>query len=680
METLLQHKTIITKKEILNKISVDLKKQFIGLDSVIDEVINLVNAWYLFPNAQLRPTVINLWGMTGSGKTALVKKLVELLDFKKYYTQLDMGEFESDSASWIKTILTDELEFFHEKPSIICMDEFQFARTIDKSGNELGKDKLRVIWDLLDSGRISYIPNINAFYIKRAESCLLNLLKAQEKGVVIENGIVKNGADVFFEIFKGYYFENQDRDGKPLKEDYFTSHDFLQGLFYLFDDDAITKEILEERIKKSHLEDIINLIIEGAKTRTGVKELDLSKSLIFVLGNLDEAYYMSNSLNPDISADELHEATSKITIANIKGALKKRFRNEQVARLGNNHIIYHSFTNQNFKELIKRELDRINNFVNEQFGFTFLYQPTLHEIIYNEGVFPSQGTRPVLTTIKNLVEAWIGKIMVEVIEKNMQITNIEWSYCDDKYIFVFKDNSNTILNIYEEKVNLKIDSLRKTTNKQVQAHTAVHESGHAILAALTLRILPSVVISKTAGDNCEGFCMVNFPEGILTKEVLKKDIIICLGGYVAEKIIFGEENTSSGVYSDIENASELANKAIKYYGMGSEAIHINVPSTNTNEYFFNKERYSDEAICLIKNCQAEAEEILSRNKLLLLKMAEYLTEHNKMEEQAICEIVKKYGVEKWLTNQDFVKKDNYFLFNDCIKKQIDELEKSNSLK
>ncbi len=680
METKLLHKDILAKKEILQNINLELKKQFIGLDSIIDELMNLVNAWYLFPNAQLRPTVINLWGMTGSGKTALVKKLVELLDYKKYYTQLDMGEFESDSASWIKNILTDELEFFHEKPCMICMDEFQFARTIDNSGNELGKDKLRVIWDLLDSGRISYIPSINMFYMKRAETCLLNLLKAQEKGIVIENGVVKNGLDIFLEIFNGFYFEHQGRDGKPIGADYFTTHDFLQGLYYLYEDDAVTKEVLEGKVKNCDLEGVINLILEGARTRTGVKELDLSKSLIFVLGNLDEAYYMSSSLNPDINADELHEATSKITIANIKGALKKRFRNEQVARLGNNHLIYKSFTKEHFKELINRELERVNKFVNEQFGFSFSYQATLHEIIYKEGVFPAQGTRPVLTTIKNLIEAWIGKIMVEVIEKDMKIESIEWGYCDDKYIFVFKDFSNTVLNIYEEKINLKIDPLRKTTNKQIQAHTAVHEAGHAILAALTLRILPSVVISKTAGDNCEGFCMVNFPDGITTRDVLKKDIIISLGGFVAEKMIFGEENTSSGVYSDIENATELANKAIKYYGMGNDAIYINVPSNNTNESFFHKESHNDEAMHLIKTCQMEAEKILIKNKLLLLKMAEYLTEHNRMEEQAIGEIVKKYSVEVWVNTSGFVKKDNYFLFDDCIKKQIREIESSEIVK
>ena len=673
METTIIHSELLIKKEKLKEISLQLKQTFIGLDEIIDEVMNLVSGWHLFPNAQLRPTVINLWGMTGSGKTALIQKLVELLDHKKLYVQMDMGEFESDSASWIKSTLTDELEYFHQQPGIICLDEFQFARTIN-NGNELGKDKLRVIWDLLDSGKINYIPTGNTYHMRRSELCLLNLLKAKEQGVTFENAIVIKEEKAFLEIFKGFYFDDQGRNGQELDKNYFLSKDFLQGLFYLYDDENATRELLDEKVKQADLDALIKLILDGIKTRNGVKQLDLSKSLIFVLGNLDEAYYMSNSLNPDISADELYEATSKINISNIKGALKKRFRNEQIARLGNNHIIYRSFTNAHFKELIKREFYRIGEFVKSQFGFSFDYHSSVHDVVYREGVFPAQGTRPVLTTVKNLIESWISKVAIEVLEKNMNVSLVEWSYCEDKYVFIFKDATGNILNIYEEKVNLKIDTLRRTTNRNTQAHTAVHETGHAVLAALTLKILPSVVVSKTAADNCEGFCMINFPEGIMTKDTLKKDIIISLGGFVAEKMIFGEEHTSSGVYSDIENASSLANRAVKYYGMGSDPIHIAVNAANNNEYFFNKENYATQAMELLKSCQKEAEELLERNRFLLLKMAEHLTYNNKMEEIQIGEFVKLYSEEKWVKETGFVNKENYFDFESVLKKKIHELK------
>ena len=93
---------LIRRKQKLEEVKIALKEKFLGLDTIIDEVISLMMPWYLFPESQLRPTIINLWGLTGSGKTALVQTLVEMLEYRKLYSHLDMGEFESDSASWMK--------------------------------------------------------------------------------------------------------------------------------------------------------------------------------------------------------------------------------------------------------------------------------------------------------------------------------------------------------------------------------------------------------------------------------------------------------------------------------------------------------------------------------------------------------------------------------------------------
>lgn len=667
------HQEIILKKEKLRDISLELKTQFIGLDEIIDEVMSLVSAWYVFPQAQLRPMVINLWGMTGSGKTALVKKLVELLEYKKLYAQVDMGEFESDSASWFKNTLTDDLEFFHEKPCVICLDEFQFARTIDTNGEELGKDKLRVIWDLVDSGRINYITYNSTYYLKRADACLLHLQKAKDHGVEIEKGVVTKNEEAFLDVFKNFYFENQNRT-ETVDKNYFLSKDFSEGLFYLLNDDDLTLDSVQQALKTADLKGISDLVHTGMKNRSALKELDLSKALIFILGNLDEAYGMSRSMNPDISADELHASTLRINITNIKSALKQRFRAEQIARLGNNHIIYRAFKNEHFREIIRRELVRVNDFVKQQFGFEILYHNSVHELVYKEGVFPAQGTRPVLTTVKNYIEAWASKITVEAISKKLDVSVVEWSYVEGKYVFVFKDQQNTILNIYEEKVILKIDSLRAMTDKDLQAHTAVHEAGHAVLAALKFRILPSLIVSKSAADSCDGFCMVNTPSGLTTRETLKKEIVISLGGYVAEKMIFGEENTSSGVCADIEDATNLANKAIKYYAMGSDPVSIAIASSANNEYFFMSEKYRAEAMQLIYDCREEAEQILEKNKLLLLKISEYLTEHHRMEEPVIAEFVKSYAVEDWVKAEDFKKKDRYFSFVSVLHEQLQALK------
>src|SRR3990170_1843950 len=287
MNTQILHNELIVKKQKLQQITLKLKERFLGLDSVIDEVMSLLLPWYLFPETQLRPTVINLWGLTGSGKTALVQSIVEFLDCRRLYTHIDMGEFESDSASWIKNILTNDLDFFHQKPALICLDEFQFAKTLDNSGNELGKDKLRVIWDLLDSGKIDYIPGHSTYYLFRADNCIKRLDKLIKSEVLLANGEVVDGIESFMKLFDGFYFETAGRDGVPLDKAYFLSEDFIEGLFCLFDNDDYSKNQIKERVKACSAAELKAFILEGMRSRPATKELDLSHALIFILGNLD---------------------------------------------------------------------------------------------------------------------------------------------------------------------------------------------------------------------------------------------------------------------------------------------------------------------------------------------------------------------------------------------------------
>lgn len=673
MNTSIVHRELIAKRDKLLDISTILKDRFIGLENEIDEVISLLMPWYLFPEAHLRPTVINLWGLTGSGKTALVQSIVELLDHKKLYTHLDMGEFESDSASWIKNILTDDLEFFHQKQAIICLDEFQFARTMEDK-RELSKDKLRVVWELLDSGKINYIPGHSTYYLFRADVCLARLDAAIRRGVTIVNGEVATELETFVELLDSFYFEDRERYNEPLDHRYLLSRDFIEGLFWLFEDNAFSRETIRKRIISSTLPEVMEIIMEGMKTRTATRQLDLSHSLIFVLGNLDEAYRMSRTLDPDISADDLHEATTKITLSDIKKALSKRFRSEQIARLGNNHIIYKSFTKAQFRELIERELRRVANFVSGRFGWDLKFDASVVDIVYAEGVFPSQGTRPVFTTVKNLIESRIGRLAQNVIEPDIKAAKIDWIYKNERFQYEVRDDVGALVHSFSEDVKFKTENLRKSIDPQIQAHTAVHEAGHAILAALTLRIVPSVVVSKSASCTSEGFCWVNFPEGPMTKETLTKDIIITLGGFVAEKMIFGDAYTSAGVGDDIKSASELANQAIRQYAMGTDPIRIAIKAQENEDLFFHSDGYSQEALKIIKACQHQAEEILERNRLLLLKMAEFLTSNSRMEESQIAAFVEEFSVESWTRSESFIKKENYYQFYDRVKDQLKDLQ------
>lgn len=662
------------RKELLSNTAIQLKKEFIGLDKIIDEIIRTISSWYIFPAVQKRPLVINIWGLTGTGKTALVKRLVNLLEFNTSYLHLDMGEYNGTEGSWIKDMLTDDLSHYDSKQSIFCLDEFQFARTLDENQREMKTDKLRVIWELLDSGKIFHSPRSSGTIVIQAMRLIDLLERFERKNLLFSEGIVIGSEAEFMMLMERFYFDHYDRYGESMTMEYFLSKDFIEGLQTLYDDTEMQGERLKEAICSASLEGIKELVFNGVKKYTAIKQLDLSKALIFILGNLDEAFYMSHSINPDMNADYFSDQVGKITIAEIKQALQARFRNEQVARLGNNHVIYPAMNVESYRKFIQKQLERIADDVRSNFKVNMHFENSLLDLIYNEGVFPAQGTRPVFTTIRNVVESFTGDVLAWHFENDQKTHLIRWSV-EEKRLKVSYENENceSFHEHYFSPV-LRVHELRQSDNNDVQAHVAVHEAGHAIVAALALRILPSQVVSKTVSANSSGFCKVNFPDKMFTKELLRKDIMISLAGWIAERMVFGEECTSSGVAGDIEEASRQANRAVKDYAMGSDPVRISVASPSENEYFFYEQKHVLEAKLLIDDAQKKAEEILVRNKLLLLKMSLYLTENSSMDETKIMEFIQQYSVEDWAREGRFIKPSDYFKCKSVLLEQLGGME------
>jgi ATP-dependent Clp protease ATP-binding subunit ClpA len=67
------------------QIAVELKAELLGIDATIDRVIESMRAWYVLPQIIRRPVIICHWGLTGTGKTQLTRRLAQksLIDIKK---------------------------------------------------------------------------------------------------------------------------------------------------------------------------------------------------------------------------------------------------------------------------------------------------------------------------------------------------------------------------------------------------------------------------------------------------------------------------------------------------------------------------------------------------------------------------------------------------------------------
>jgi GTPase SAR1 family protein len=669
---------IDAKKNLLSAAVKQLKKEFIGIDGIIDELADAILPWWLFPDNQLRPLIINLWGMTGSGKTALIKRLCWLLDYQNYLLRFDMGEFGA-SSSFLKYALTRQLVQFSGTSPIIVLDEFQFAKTKDEQGKEVNNTSLRIIWDLLDSGELLYEPDGSTYYLTKAKKVIQILAAAKKNGTQITNGIVKTNVKEIYDTITAFNFGYQDSavdrsEGKvPFKDEEILLTDVFCTGVYEMNDSTFTdyREVAAHLKTLPDIQAIIDFISGILEEQYAFKKMDLSKSLIFVVGNLDEAFSMSNNINPDIDADEFRRFTLKINISDIKTALQTRFRNEQIARLGNNHLIYHAFSHKNFEQLITLHLKLIAETAKKKFKLKLQFSQAVKDMLYSEGVFPTQGVRPIISTIRNLIESNITKLILHISEENLQnIDTILWDFTQDQFAIGFVRNGKTI-----SKKNFivlqKINSLRKSTLSDLQAIVAVHEAGHAVAAMMFAKVLPEYIITRTVDSESNGFAYILLPEEIITYRLLKDQIKIGLGGYIAEALIFGKENNTTGVSGDLQKLTQIAHQIVREYGMNGDPFKMNLHQYGGNPFQFTfTSEHEKQAQMIIETCKIEVEEMFKKHKQLLIIIAKYLSNNSRLDKDLLKQMANNYFKKNKIKPIQFVESNSYYNF----RAQVDSLK------
>jgi len=374
----------LSKQEILNNARKVLKQEFIGIDKIIDEVIDNVSSWFFLPDLQEKPVVVNLWGLTGVGKTSLVNRLVELIDFEGSYYRFDLGEKEGSFS--FRDSLDELCENNDTSPVIIALDEIQHSRTVaGPFRQEIENDKNRMIWEMIDSGRIQYVEWKRGLW--SFEDLIYKLLHLLKAGVEVKKGIVVNNIELYCNEMKVSVEEGERLLFVP-EDEYETIIEFAGEQLRLYLKKDVEKILLSFSANDTIL--FLNKVLKIGK-RPSIK--NFTKALIFVLGNLDEAYTMSDNFSADIDADEFNKLSQKITVPKIKRALQNRFRNEQIARLGNIHIIYPALDKISYQKIIKNELTKYSQSLTNAFNLKVGIDSTIHETIYNEGVYPTQGVR-----------------------------------------------------------------------------------------------------------------------------------------------------------------------------------------------------------------------------------------------------------------------------------------------
>lgn len=669
---------LLNKKTLLDNTVTQLKKEFIGIDLVIDQIADAIGSWFFFPEMQEKPTVINLWGLTGTGKTSLVKRFSELLGFAERYYRFDLGESTGKNFD-IQDSFREIYENGNDEPFIFGLDEFQFARTINEKQEEVDKSSSRVIWDLLDSGKFDLIDfnyNMGTFskLIKKLDSSL-------NKGVEVENGIVTENYDIHKTVMDISTDEDDEDDKIQEKEQYFITEYNLNTIFYVVGDLFLSKFELREKLNELDGEGSIDFLLHLYKKSLKPKTIDCSKGLIFIMGNLDEVYSMTHDFNPDMDPDEFYKQSLLISITQVKNALLNRFRSEQIARLGNVHIIYPSFTSKAFTQIIALELKKIYTKVKEAYNIELIFDESINHLIYEEGVYPTQGTRPLFTTVQQVVKSRLGKILNEVFIGNHIV---------DRLLFAVDEKSSTkesaslriefykegkLIYTWNDKQSLVLGKLRKEKLNDEQAIVAVHESGHAILSCLLMHTLPDSIFSVTADSNSQGFVLSNPEWNYVSKKEIINRLAVLLGGIAAERVVFGDENITIGASSDLRAATRLVTYVLYTCGMGdTPALFGNEHLDDTPTVLFDDDREGINK--QVKDFLLAAEELahktLEEQKVLLLRLADYLSDKRSVSKEQMMEFLLQYAQD--FKKEDIVTEPDHLFYRNHLKSLVEKLD------
>ena len=438
----------------------------------------------------------------------------------------------------------------------------------------------------------------------------------------------------------------------------FVPTSFYEGIYALAKEKFYSPFEVRARLAELGGYETIKFLLDILAIGNSPKSVDCSKALIFVLGNLDEAYTMSDDFNPDMDADEFHDQSLKINVPAIKEVLKKRFRIEQIARLGNIHIIYPAFSRASFKRIIELELSKIAERVRKQQKITLQFDRSVHDLIYQEGVYPTQGTRPIFTTIHQIINTKLGKAITEMILKHLRVSRIVFEAKEDALIAEYMLGKNVVHSLTMRQ-QFVLQTLRKNRRDDVQAITAVHEAGHAILASVLLHTVPEVIFSNTTGVGGGGFVYTKFKWKYVSRKEITNRLAVFLGGHVAEKIVFGEENITTGSEDDIENATHFITQMLKQCGMGKLAAAYNAKQPETRFHLYDEsDELNKDAESFIKAAMKLSEQTLREQEILLLKMADYLSDHRQMNKQQVTEMLKNHAcnfdLESLIENADFL--------------------------
>lgn len=220
------------------------------------------------------------------------------------------------------------------------------------------------------------------------------------------------------------------------------------------------------------------------------------------------------------------------------------------------------------------------------------------------------------------------------------------TFVQEKYIFESFEKS--IIGLIRK--NVKVPDVTKT-------RVAIHESGHALLSLIFANYFDFQKASIQPTYNGAGGYTIftekpEFKDGLYTKDLLKKRLIVTLGGKAAESLFYGDDHVSLGANEDLNQANRLARRMIGNFGMGDklEVFFNDNIGDDTNPFLGRSlgagEKYSPytkyvmdkETLQLVNEAYKEAKFLLNTYYDKLIMFSELLKKETTVMKQDIHQL------------------------------------------
>jgi cell division protease FtsH len=583
------HAALSQRTKHLQTVAQSLKAELFGIDDIIDRVIDSLRAWYVLPQLISRPVIVCLWGLTGTGKTQLVRRLAQHLGFYDRFIEVQMDGFSHGSgygSSGSISAMLAQSGIAEGTPGILVLDEFQRFRTVDSNRNDAKVERYQDVWALLSDGRLP--PALSM--LGEIESSLAHAEFVQDR-----DGTDKKKFDKKRKLHLSPW------EAREVKRCLKLSETLLQ--------------IMAWKPAEVHAR------LRAFRDTQQSWETDYSKLLVFVSGNLDEMYAETAQRveDCDTDADIFHALTKKLSVIDVKKALAERFRPEQIARLGNNHVIYPSFNRATYVRLILSICDRYVAEIQVSSGVRFVLDASVYEQIYANAVFPAQGTRPLFSSIHAILSASLVNAALWALERGADGAEPVWLTLDASVPCIVAKYRKARRQF---PVALELNRLKQRSSEDFRALLAVHEAGHGVVYGVLFGRAPQEIKINVA--SFEGGYNSYEQRKAWSKENLRDRICVSLAGRAAEQLVFGDQASTSGASQDFLQATSYAAQYVRHFAFGTRLSRTDI--TNDSEVNLNTDvdATNPEIEALLAQEHARARALLETHATALMAVVDAL--------------------------------------------------------